>query len=181
MQIMKFSKSTFVWAVIIVLISACSDKRERGLSKSEVVDGTISASEFLNPPDQYKTWVYWWWLKGWIDEEGIRADLDHMLNMGISGALVFNAGPSNNQTPFTTEFMSPRWRQLFRYAVEQAALRNIEIGLNMCDGWNAGGPWITPEYGMSTGHKIKASGGTTGFELDSYNPAAMDLQWESIM
>ena len=169
---MNFSKLTIVWAFIILLVSACNN---------EASDEAVSASDFLNPPDPYKTWVYWWWLKGWIDEEGIRADLDHMKNMGISGALVFNAGPSNNHTPFSTEFMSPRWRQLFRYAVEQAALRNIEIGLNMCDGWNAGGPWITQEYAMSTGHKIKASGGMSGFELDSYNPAAMDLHWESIM
>ncbi|MCP4314304.1 MAG: hypothetical protein GY790_23870 [Bacteroidetes bacterium] len=178
---MKLSKLTIVWAFIILLVSACGNNQEHAISINEAGDEALSASEFLNPPDRYKTWVFWWWLKGWIDEEGIRADLDHMKNMGISGALVFNAGPSNNQTPFTTEFMSPRWRQLFRYAVEQADLRSIEIGLNMCDGWNAGGPWITPEYAMSTGHKIKASGGSTGFELDSYNPAAMDLQWESIM
>lgn len=34
---------------------------------------------------------------------------------------------------------------------------------------------------VSTGHKIKASGGTTGFELGSYNPSVMDLRWESIL
>ena len=153
---MKYSKSTFVWAVIIVLISGCSGNQERGLSKSEAGDGAVSASEFLNTPDQYKKWVYWWWLKGWMDEEGIRADLDHMKDMGISGALVFHAGPANNQTPFTTEFLSSRWRQLFRYAVEQAALRHIEIGLNMCDGWNAGGPWITPELAISTRSRTRA-------------------------
>jgi len=137
--------------------------------------------DFRDPPAPYKTWTYWWWLKGWIDEEGIRADLDHMQKTGISGALVFHAGPSGNKTPFTTEFMSPRWHELFRYAVEQAALRNIEIGLNMCDGWNAGGPWITKEYAMSTGHKTKSAGGKRGFELDAFNPAAMDLHWENII
>ena len=104
-----------------------------------------------------------------------------MKNMGISGALVFHAGPAENKTPFTTEFMSPRWRELFRYAVEQAALRDIEIGLNLCDGWNAGGPWITEQYAMSTKHKTKSAAGTPGFELDAFNPAAMDLHWENII
>ncbi len=136
---------------------------------------------FASPPREAQAWCYWWWLKGWIDEEGIRADLDHMKNVGISGALVFHAGPAENKTPFTTDFMSPRWRELFRYAVEQAALRNIEIGLNLCDGWNAGGPWITEQYAMSTKHKTKASGGTRGFELDAFNPAAMDLHWDNII
>ncbi len=178
---MNYPKLTIVWFLIIVLTIACKDNRERTLSINEASDEAVSASEFLNPPDQYKTWTYWWWLKGWIDEEGIRADLDHMKNTGISGALVFHAGPAGNKTPYTTEFMSPRWRQLFRYAVEQAALRNIEIGLNMCDGWDAGGPWITPELAISTGAKIKASGGTSGLELDPFNPAAMDLHWENII
>jgi len=141
----------------------------------------ISASEFLEPPDPYKTWVYWWWLKGWIDEEGIRADLDHMKSMGISGALVFNAGPANTKTPFATEFMSDRWQQLFRYAVEQATLRDIEIGLNMCDGWNMGGPWITPELAISTKAKTKLAGGERGFELDPFNPAAMNIHWKNIV
>jgi hypothetical protein len=104
-----------------------------------------------------------------------------MKNVGISGALVFHAGPVENKTPFTTEFMSPRWRELFRYAVEQAALRDIEIGLNLCDGWNAGGPWITEAFAMSTRHKTKAAAGTPGFELDAFNPAAMDLHWENII
>ena len=65
---MKHSRSTFVWTVILVLISACCDHREPAWSKSEAGEGTISASGFLDPPDRYKTWVYWWWLKGWIDE-----------------------------------------------------------------------------------------------------------------
>ena len=42
------------------------------------------------------------------------------------------------------------------------------------------GPWITPELAISTGSKIKATGGTIGLELDPFNPAAMDLHWENI-
>jgi len=142
---------------------------------------TSLEEEFITPPVESQTWCYWWWLKGWIDEEGIRADLDHMKSMGISGALVFHAGPKGNKTPFTTEFLSPRWQELFRHAVEQAALRNIEIGLNLCDGWDSGGPWITEQYAMSTKHKTKSAGGERGYELDAFNPAAMDLHWDNII
>ena len=41
--------------------------------------------------------------------------------------------------------MSRPWRALFKFAVEEAARRKIVIGLNVCDGWNAGGPWVRPE------------------------------------
>lgn len=78
-----------------------------------------NATEFLNPPDQYKTGVWWHWIHGCIDEEGIRADLDHMKNMGISYAVVFHIGSeSPTLPPITTEFLSTRWQELFRYAVE---------------------------------------------------------------
>lgn len=133
-------------------------------------------AEFLNPPDQYKTGVWWHWILGSIDEEGIRADLDHMKNMGISYAVVFHIGSeSEDVPPFSTEFLSTRWQELFRYAVEQAALRNIEIGLNICDGWTAGGPWITPEYAVSTKGHTDMSASQGGLLLDPFNKDAMDI------
>ena len=81
-----------VTGIIFVKCNGPSKENSKNLEKG--FDKEISAAEFLNPPDHYKTWVYWWWLKGWIDEEGIRADLDHMKTMGITGALVFHAGPA---------------------------------------------------------------------------------------
>ncbi len=120
-------------SVTLLILSLCFtvsvnvSSAVESINNNTAPDNTVTAAGFLNPSDQYKTWVYWWWLKGWIDEEGIRADLDHMKNMGISGALVFNAGPAHNQVPFTTEFMSPRWRQLFRYAVEQLRRGNARL------------------------------------------------------
>ncbi|MEO0452504.1 MAG: glycosyl hydrolase [Verrucomicrobiota bacterium] len=134
---------------------------------------------FRDPPDSAKCWVYWWWMHGWIDEAGIRADLDHMQEVGISGALVFQAG--GGKTPFKTEFLSERWQELFRYAVEQAALRDIEIGLNLCDGWNAGGPWISEEFGVvgyTPKYQKTTMGAQRGREVDPYHAKAMDLHWK---
>ncbi|MBM3333642.1 discoidin domain-containing protein, partial [Candidatus Sumerlaeota bacterium] len=109
--------------------------------------GTLAADEsekqFANPPDESKPWCYWWWLNGYVTRDAITRDLDQMRKQGISGALVFHAG--QGPTPKSIEFMSREWRDLFRFAVEQAAKRNITIGLNLCGGWNAGGPWVTPE------------------------------------
>lgn len=98
---------------------------------------------FLVPPDWAKPWVYWWWLNGYVTQEGILRDLDEMKRQGIIGVLVFNAG--GGPTPKTTVFMSQEWRDLFRFAVAEASKRGIEVSLNLCSGWNAGGPWITAE------------------------------------
>ena len=101
---------------------------------------------FSSPAESAKTWVYWWWLNGYVTKDGIERDLDHMKKVGIDGALVFHAG--SGQTPESTVFMSTQWRKLFSYAVEQAAKRGITIGMNLCGGWNAGGPWVKEEDGV---------------------------------
>jgi len=101
------------------------------------------AKAFASPPNESKPWCYWWWLNGYVSRDGIVRDLDEMRKQGISGALVFHAG--KGETPKTIEFMSAEWRQFFRLAVEEAAKRGITIGLNLCGGWNAGGPWVTPD------------------------------------
>jgi hypothetical protein len=99
---------------------------------------------FRTPPAEAGTWVYWWWLNGHVSRDGIVRDLDVMKQQGISGALVFHAG--TGWTPRTTTFMSSGWRSLFRYAVQEAARRKITLTLNVCDGWNAGGPWVDARH-----------------------------------
>lgn len=101
------------------------------------------AKSFVTPAESVRPWVYWWWLNGYVTKEGIVRDLDEMRAQGINGALVFDAG--GGTTPKTIEFMSRDWRELFRFAVQEAARRNIVLGLNLCSGWNAGGPWVKPE------------------------------------
>ncbi len=119
------------------------------------------ARDFAQPPDTARPWVYWWWLNGCVTKDGIARDLDQMKSQGISGALVFHAG--EGETPWRTEFMSEAWRELFKFAVREAARRGIVIGLNLCAGWNAGGPWVKPEEAVQTlGFKLaEARGGKT--------------------
>jgi hypothetical protein len=42
--------------------------------------------------------------------------------------------------------MSPPWRELYVHAVREADRLGIVLGVNLCSGWNAGGPWVTPEH-----------------------------------
>ena len=35
---------------------------------------------------------------------------------------------------------------MLKYAVQEADRLGIEISLNLCSGWDAGGPWVTPEH-----------------------------------
>jgi hypothetical protein len=42
--------------------------------------------------------------------------------------------------------MSDPWRELYKHAVREADRCGITLGVNLCSGWNCGGPWVTPEH-----------------------------------
>ena len=101
--------------------------------------------EFLTPPDAAKPWTYWWWLDGAVSKEGLTKDLEEMKGKGIAGVLIFDAGTGGHDSPKGPAFMSGEWREHFRHAVQEAGRLGIEVGVNICSGWNAGGPWVGRE------------------------------------
>ncbi|MBI5395945.1 MAG: discoidin domain-containing protein [Verrucomicrobia bacterium] len=101
---------------------------------------------FRSPPATAKPWCYWWWLNGAASKEGITRDFEEMRNKGISGALLFDAGQAGPEAPRGPAFMSAEWRELYKHAVREANRCGIVLGVNLCSGWNAGGPWVTDEH-----------------------------------
>ena len=104
------------------------------------------AANFASPPNESKPWCYWWWLNGAASKEGITRDFEAMRKQGISGALLFDAGEAGAEAPRGPKFMSAEWRDLYQHAVREADRCGIVLGVNLCSGWNAGGPWVTPEH-----------------------------------
>jgi len=90
--------------------------------------------------------AYWWWLDSYATREGITKDLEEMKRQGIAGVLLFDAGEGGPDSPKGPLFMSPAWRELFKHALREADRLGIEVGVNLCSGWNAGGTWVTPEH-----------------------------------
>ncbi len=101
---------------------------------------------FLSPPNSAKPWCYWWWLKGMASPAGITRDFEEMKKQGIAGALLFDAGEGGPEVPQGAAFMSRPWRELFKHALHEADRCGIVLSVNLCSGWNAGGPWVTPEH-----------------------------------
>jgi hypothetical protein len=116
-----------------------------------LVSGSSSADDnlrrdFANPPQTAKAWCYWWWLNGAASKEGITRDFEEMKKRGIAGALLFDAGETGPDAPRGPHFMSSEWRAFYRHALREADRLGIVLSVNLCSGWNAGGPWVTPEY-----------------------------------
>jgi hypothetical protein len=101
------------------------------------------AGNFLAPPDSAKPWTYWMWLNGNVTKEGLTKDLEEMKRQGINGVVVFQTG--DGHTPTGAQFLSPQWHELFQHALREAARLGMVVSFNLCDGWDSGGPWITPD------------------------------------
>ena len=125
-------------------------KLARMLALALAMTGAVVAGEldrnFETPPPEARPWCYWWWLNGAASREGITRDFEEMREKGIGGALLFDAGEAGPDAPRGPAFMGPEWRELFKHAVREADRCGIVLTVNLCSGWNAGGPWVTAEH-----------------------------------
>lgn len=86
-------------------------------------------------------------MNGNITKEGITADLEAMKQIGLGGATVVVADCKIPRGDVL--FMSPAWRDCFKFAVQEAGRLGLDLSVENCAGWaNSGGPWNTPEHGM---------------------------------
>ncbi|MTV36995.1 glycosyl hydrolase [Duganella radicis] len=105
---------------------------------------------FANPPNSAKPRVWWHWLNGNITQTGIKQDLEWMSRIGIGGMQNFDAAL---QTPQVVErrlaYMTPEWKDAFKYSATLAASLDLEMGIAASPGWSeTGGPWVAPADGM---------------------------------
>ena len=107
----------------------------------QLTDGM--AGNFLSPPDSAKPWAYWVWLNGNVTKEGVTRDLEEMKAKGINGVLIFQAG--DRGTPSGVSFLSPEWHEMFQHTLHECERLKMSVSVGLCDGWNAGGPWITQD------------------------------------
>ena len=89
-------------------------------------------------------------MSGNITKEGIKADLEWMKRVGIGGFQNFDA---NMSTPQIVEkrlvFMTPEWKDAFKYATTLADQLGLEMAIAGSPGWSeSGGPWVTPAQAM---------------------------------
>src|SRR5207302_1827350 len=105
---------------------------------------------FKNPPSSAKPRVWWHWMNGNITKEGIKLDLEWMKRVGIGGFQNFDAALS---TPKLVEkrlvYMTPEWKDAFKYATTLADQLGLEEAIAGSPGWSeSGGPWVKPNQGM---------------------------------
>jgi len=81
-------------------------------------------AEFRDPPREFSQVPFWFW-NGEITEEGIREQIASMEEKGVYGFVIHaRMGLSKK-----VGYMTPRWLELVRFAVEEAARRGMIVYL----------------------------------------------------
>src|SRR5579862_9273386 len=107
-------------------------------------------SGFVDPPSSARPRVWWHWMNGNITQTGIREDMQWMKRVGIGGLQNFDA---NLTTPQIVDkrlvYMTPEWKDAFRYAAGLADQLDLELAIASSPGWSeTGGPWVQPKDGL---------------------------------
>src|SRR5450631_2723948 len=105
---------------------------------------------FENPPESARPRVWWHWMNGNISKEGIKLDLEWMHRVGLGGFQNFDAAL---QTPQVVDkrlpYMTPEWKDAFKYATTLADQLGLEEAIAGSPGWSdLGGPWVPASEGM---------------------------------
>jgi hypothetical protein len=129
-------------ALIAGLLGACAALAQ--------APGDALLRGFLDPPDSAKPRVWWHWMNGNITKEGIKADLEWMKRTGIAGFQNFDAALNTPQVvDKRLVYMTPEWKDAFRYAASLADELGLEMAIAGSPGWSeSGGPWVPPAQAM---------------------------------
>ena len=108
------------------------------------------AEGFQTPPDSAKPRVWWHWMNGNITKEGIKLDLEWMKRSGIGGFQTFDAALGTPQlVDKRLPYMTPEWKDAFRYTTTLADQLGLEEAIAGSPGWSeSGGPWVQPQQAM---------------------------------
>ena len=126
------------------------------LSATAVLSLNVSAQSALEqrfsaPPAEADPWCFWYWMYGAVTEEGIKADLEAMKQVGLGGTYLMPIKSVETAPEYEGKApqLSPEWWRLVGRSMEIADSLGLKLGMHICDGFAlAGGPWISPAESM---------------------------------
>lgn len=133
-------KAIFLLLFSVVLFGCSQPKQNNTENLSDALYG------FENVQDSTRTKTWWFHGETETTKEGITADLEAYKTAGVGGVVYYD------QTHWKMENALPafseEWWEMLRFSAEEAERLGLTFELNISNGFVAGGPWITYEYGM---------------------------------
>jgi len=103
-------------------------------------------TRFLNPPDDSRIMMRWWWFGPAATKAEVTRELEQMKAAGIGGVEIANLYPLSLDDPATgfrnTPFLSTEHLEVLRFAGEEARRLGLRVDVTLGSGWPFGGPHI---------------------------------------
>ncbi len=134
--------------IIAFLLLSISIGASAQVVATKVADPLLDG--FVHPPQSARPLVWWHWMNGNISKEGIKLDLEWMHRVGIAGFQNFDAALATPQVvDHRIAYMTPEWKDAFKYATTLADRFGMEEAIAGSPGWSeSGGPWVPAPEAM---------------------------------
>ena len=103
-----------------------------------------------NRPDQWpaatpdsKPCARWWWMGSAVDSAGLKSLISQYADGGLGGLEICPIYGVKGNENADIDFLSPRWMDMYAFAVDEARKHGIRVDLTCGTGWPFGGPNIT--------------------------------------
>ncbi len=109
----------------------------------------LDITAFQDPPLRARPRAYWDWINGAVTLDQLTRDLEEMKDKGMGGGQMWDTGAHRNPNGFVPPgppFLGPESVAAMHHSLKEAKRLGLEFGLLTSSGWNAGGPWATPEF-----------------------------------
>lgn len=120
---------------------------------------------FAEPPPISRVQCWWQCHGSAFTEAEITRQLEEFHDKGMGGVTIKDtlAMPRTPETEHIEDipFMSDHWLRMFAHIVSECERLNMICRSRLGSGWNAGGPWVSPEI-SSQEMRFAVSGGLTG-------------------
>lgn len=136
---------------------------------------------------------YWWWPGSAVTKEDLTWNLETYRKAGWGNMGVIGIYGVRGEEDRFIDIFSPKWFEMFNYAVDEAERLGMNIDLTSSSGWRMGGPHVTPEhaeqnFAVENGRIVtrpnlanvkRAGPGGKGLAVNPYSEAAVEfhLDW----
>ena len=105
---------------------------------------------FLNPPDDARIMMRWWWFGPAVDHAQLEREMRLMKEGGIGGFEVQPVYPlsldDSEKGIKTSAFLSPEFLNALRFTADKAKELGLRFDLTLGSGWPFGGPGVSIEH-----------------------------------
>ncbi len=97
-----------------------------------------------------RPWAYWWWMGSAVDEENLTRELTRYRDAGMGGVHIIPIYGAKGFEKRFVPYLSPRWLELLKHTLSEAARLGLGIDMSVGCGWCLGGPNVRDEDANQT-------------------------------